>query len=357
MPAVRFTPEEIKALVDSGQLQPADVRAMHPEDQKVWLGYAAEQEKAGAEHPGVGEGSARTVAAEMAANPGKAAGLAAAAAVPVAAGGVMPALGAALRYMPAAGRYAAGGAGMALGAEGANAIGSALGLPRPITNILSMIGGMAGGHFGMGSGPSLAAEEGFAGRKPVSVGEVPDSFQGIPVEKIRASGVGPDTVNRNVYSTPHGPDLPQPPGFNMFGAPPESPSMPSNVERVPTRAAFDEIGRTPAGPKPKPRFSPNEQQSAQELEELLNRTGRERPNPMGQGTMPDSNLRTQPNISLKRTYEDLANTTRGGVQVEGATTDLFNKDGALDESRLKRLFEQMDAKKEPAVKPRKRTPK
>src|SRR5439155_6141948 len=72
--------------------------------------------------------------------------------------GLQALLGGALKYAPSAakaagwgGRMAAGGVAMGVGAEGGQAIGKALGLPPALTNILSMVTGMAGGHLGSGA--------------------------------------------------------------------------------------------------------------------------------------------------------------------------------------------------------------
>lgn len=83
------------------------------------------------------------------------------------------------KYGPAlargSGRAVAGGAGAGIGAMGVDAIAKALGVPQPVANFLSMIGGMAGAHLGSGAvlGPSAAtaAAEAAPGVRRVPVPE------------------------------------------------------------------------------------------------------------------------------------------------------------------------------------------
>lgn len=91
---VRFTPEEMKELVNSHSLAPEDIRALHPDDHKLWLNFAADQEKAGDPMPGrMSESfSLPKLGERVAENPGIAAMTGAGAAVPLATGGVGSAL-------------------------------------------------------------------------------------------------------------------------------------------------------------------------------------------------------------------------------------------------------------------------
>lgn len=274
--------------------------------------------------------------------------------------GLIGASSKALQYLPSMsgiGRSAAGGAAGMVGWEGAKALATSMGAPPGIANLIGALGAGIGGHLGAG-GASGAGSAARAGAE-----EIPDTFMadvakagGNPSRAIRPPE-GPNALPDNLKLGPRSPDdVLEQVGRgvqNDFRGPVSlKGGGPSNVEKL-GREDFKSVGEDA-----KPTFGSSKgarlsetNQGADDLNELLDRLhGTDRSNnPNGApaiGSSDSAGLRGQSNVKLKRTNADLAEqVTRGGVKVDDHTLDVHNDDGALDGSRLDRLFADMNKKK------------
>jgi hypothetical protein len=147
MADVRFTPDEIKQLVTSGQMTRSDLKLLHPADFAVAadaMVKSGQMEMMGAPllPPGIANAAA-----------GAASGI----------GDLVPEGLKRVLSMPSGlGGALKSGVGGYLGWEGAQAAGQMLNLPAPVRNILALVGAHFGsglGRPGQGSAPAAVAEE------------------------------------------------------------------------------------------------------------------------------------------------------------------------------------------------------
>lgn len=291
MADVRFTPAELKALADAGELDMATIRQMHPQDAMVATD-ALEKARTDSYPPGV------RPAMEGIAGLAGGAGLLSK--------GAQAAKGA-LGASTGLGNVAKSTIGGYIGYEGVQSIGKALGLPKAVTDLLSLGGAHVGGG-GLGkSGGAIAEEAAPAIEQAATRGPRKGFGLEFPTISVgnRTGSVIPDEVAEQVQRGVQ----------NDFKGPVSirRPAPPSN-------------GRPGQG------LSPGEEAGVQGLEELFQRTGNNSPNPMGHGTFkeggngnlggPDTaGLRSQKNVSLKRTPADVAEQVKRGVNGDNMWQD------------------------------------
>lgn len=309
MADVRFTPDEIKQLVESGEMTEKDMGLLHPADQAV-----------------AADAMVKSGRMQMMGAPLLPPGLTQAAAGLTS--GVTSLISQSLKgllQMPSGmGGALKAGVGGYLGWEGAQAAGQALNLPAPLRNILALAGAHLGGGFGKGANPA-AAEEGAMGgakvtsRPPMSDAEFESAMgrprfgaktaNGLapksPAPSPRPDGGLPTTVKPgdyppNVSTTRNSGDVrEQVTGSSRRGYedtyhsydnrdyPLDEPNGKLMDDLKATLNKRQGVGlRPPSGSSKQAKFHEADQ-GAKELEELLNATGRLDPlNGASHGTLP-----------------------------------------------------------------------
>lgn len=276
-----------------------------------------------------------------------------------------------LKYAPSMGSVGTtvkGAAGGAVGYEVTSQLLKGLGLPPALANILSMVGAGVGGHMGAGMG---------GGKMPIPGAAAAATEAEIAASKAAKGGVetvppmsGEEYLNatgkaRNAFKVPTTNDAEMAEQVkrgvqNDFKAPVsfKDPKTAAGAPRVidpEAQSMRDQTGSSKLGNAANRPQLPTEEQGAKELEELLDRlhgqdraskgNGGAKSTPYGGGLSSIKPEGLPKNLSVTRTAEDVANTTRGGVHVSGATFDGFNPTEDQMAERLDRLLKQMDQRK------------
>lgn len=327
MASVRFTPDEIQALIASKELTASDIQAMHPDDQKVWKAIMSTQGTSDAP-PGVFDRTTEQKLGGAAMMGGGA--LAAAPALGVSA--AIPSLSGALS---GSGQMIKTGAGM----YAVSKAGDLLNLPKDLTNMLMLSLGLKGS--GGAKAVTGAAEGAIPGALSAAerAGLVKQGYSPEMISKIEASAAaGPQmpTARRSAPSAV--PSTPSTPGTGFFSEPPSFKASPGASLKRPSSMHSNDISEI------EERVKGGVQNDFKGPVSLPRRTT-ERPDGGNLGSQSHS---IPPNLSTTRTpadvHEQVTGSSRKGYEDTHNSSALeYNTD--TDVSALQKVLEEILRKK------------